>query len=60
MLTADANIKNQQNLTGRTISILVLRAPNNRLTTHLEMLEDLRSALGEISAGEIREIFHSQ
>lgn len=58
MLTADANIKNQQNLTNRRISILVLRAFNNRLATHTEMLDDIHQALTAIQPGEIIEVFH--
>jgi hypothetical protein len=58
LLTADANIKNQQNLSNRKISILILRAYNNRLVTHLEMLEDIHITLSEIMPGEIIEIMH--
>ncbi|NOT48592.1 MAG: DUF5615 family PIN-like protein [Acidobacteria bacterium] len=58
LLTADANIKAQQNLSGRLISVLVLRALNNRLVTHIEMLEDVRSELSKIRKGEVVEIFH--
>ncbi len=38
LLTADANIKTQQNIENRNISILVLRAFNNRLKTHALMI----------------------
>ncbi len=41
MLTTDSNIKAQQNMSNRKIAILVLRAFNNRLKTHIEMLEDI-------------------
>ena len=58
LLTADANIKNQQNLSNRKISILILRAFNNRLTTHAEMIEDIHEALTDIQSGEIIEILH--
>ena len=58
MLTADANIKDQQNLSNRKISILVLRAFNNRLATHIEMIEDVKDALAKIQAGEIIEVLH--
>jgi len=44
LLTADTSIKNQQNLTNRKISVLVLRAFNNRLATHAEMIEDIHEA----------------
>lgn len=58
MLTADSNIKAQQNMTNRTISILVLRAFNNRLKTHIEMIEDAKEILAKIEKGGIIEIFH--
>lgn len=58
LLTADANIKNQQNLTHRKISILILRAFNNRLTTHVEMIEVVEKALSKIQSGEIVEVNH--
>ncbi|MGI8470375.1 MAG: DUF5615 family PIN-like protein [Pyrinomonadaceae bacterium] len=58
LLTADANIKNQQNLSNRKIAILVLRAFNNRLSTHAQMIEDIHKALEEIQSGEIIEVLH--
>ncbi len=58
MLTADANIKTQQNIENRNTSILVLRAFNNRLKTHAEMIEDIHKTLSKIKEGEIIEIFH--
>jgi hypothetical protein len=42
----------------RKISILVLRAFNNRLATHIEMLDEIHKALSEIQIGEIVEVFH--
>jgi predicted nuclease of predicted toxin-antitoxin system len=58
LLTADANIKNQPNLSNRKISILILRAFNNRLTTHAEMINDVHQILTKIQSGEIVEILH--
>ena len=58
LLTADTNIKSQQNLSNRKISILVLRAFNNRLTTHAEMIDDIYEALAKIQSGEIVEVLH--
>jgi hypothetical protein len=58
LLTADSNIKNQQNLSNRKIAILVLRAFNNRLATHAEMIEDINEALSKIQATEIVEVLH--
>ncbi|MBK6724090.1 MAG: DUF5615 family PIN-like protein [Acidobacteria bacterium] len=59
ILTADANIKHQQNFSHRSIAILIMRAFNNRLTTHLEMIDAVQQVLTEIRAGEIRETFHT-
>ncbi len=58
LLTADANIKNQQNLSNRKVSILVLRAFNNRLATHVEMIDDIHETLAKIQSGEIIEVLH--
>ena len=58
LLTADANIKKQQNLTGRTISIVVLRAYNNRLSTHLQMLDKIMNAFELVDSGSITEVIH--
>jgi predicted nuclease of predicted toxin-antitoxin system len=58
MLTADANIRSQQNLSNRGISIIVLRAHNNRLATHLEMLVDIETAISKAGKGDLVEIFH--
>lgn len=58
VVTADSNIKTQQNISGRNISILVLRSFDNRLTTHREMIADAMKALKDITPGEVVEIFH--
>ena len=58
MLTADSNIKAQQNMSNRKIAILVLRAFNNRLATHVTMIDDIHQGLSEIKSGEILEVLH--
>lgn len=60
LLTADTNIKSQQNLSNRRISILVLRTFNNRLTTHVEMIEDIHEALTNIQPSEVIEVLHKE
>lgn len=60
LLTADSNIKSQQNIKNRKISILVLRAFNNRLSTHAEMIEDIHELLANIQSGEIVEVLHRE
>ncbi len=58
LITADSNIKNQQNLSDRRIAILILRAFNNRIATHAEMIDQMNAALTDIRPGQIIEIFH--
>lgn len=58
LLTADSNIKDQQNISDRQIAVLILRALNNRLATHAEMILEIEKVLSEIRPGEIAEIFH--
>lgn len=48
LLTADSNIKHQQNLMRRSISIVVIRASNNRLSTHAKMLPEISEALNDV------------
>lgn len=57
LLTADSNLKHQQNLEGRRIAVIVLRAPNNRLATHTEMIEQVEAVLRKIRPGELIEVF---
>ena len=45
-------------MTNRTNSIVVLRAFNNRLATHIEMLDEVKKVLSNIEKGEIVEVFH--
>jgi hypothetical protein len=58
MLTADKSIKKQQTIAGRSIALLVLRAPNNKLKTHIPMMPEVIQALLAIEAGQVVEIFH--
>ena len=58
LITADTNIRSQQNLTNRKIAILILRAFNNRLTTHVQMIDVLEAALLRIQSGEIVDVLH--
>lgn len=60
LLTADANIRKQQNITGRKIAILILRAFDNRLSTHVETLTEVEQALAKIKPGDILQVFHSR
>ncbi len=59
MFTSDKSIKHQQNLSLHSISIIVLRAPNNVLETHVAMLDEVREILATIQPGQLIEVFHS-
>ena len=56
LLTADSKIKYQQNMTGRKVAIVVLRAPNNRLATHVQMMDDVVDAVSHVKVGEVVEV----
>jgi predicted nuclease of predicted toxin-antitoxin system len=56
LLTNDKNIKFQQNMAGRKISVLVLRANSNRLADLLPLITACHSALDSIRDGQIIEI----
>ena len=58
MLTADKSIRTQQTIVGRSISLIVLRAPDNRRATHLPMMPEVLAALATIQAGEVVEVLH--
>jgi|SRR5277367_3560371 len=55
-LTSDRNIKYQQNMAGRSIAILILRAKSNRLADLLPLMPACAQALLEISPGHIVEV----
>jgi predicted nuclease of predicted toxin-antitoxin system len=56
LLTNDKNIKFQQNMTGRQISVLVLRANSNRLSDLLPLVPACNLALASIRGGQVIEI----
>lgn len=56
LLTSDRNIRHQQNMTGRTISILVLRARSNRMKDLISLLPACAEALKTIQAGHVIEV----
>ncbi len=60
MLTADKNIKAQQKMEGRSIALIVLRAPNNKLKTHISMVSAIEEALLAIQPSEVVEVFHTE
>jgi predicted nuclease of predicted toxin-antitoxin system len=56
LLTSDKNIKFQQNMAGRKISIVILRAKSNRLEDLLLLMPACAEALLSIQGGVVIEI----
>lgn len=56
LLTSDKNMKYQQNLAGRNISILVVRAQSNRVADLLPLLDACIEALQRIQPGQVIEV----
>ncbi len=52
-LTMDKGLQYQQNLTGRRIAILIVRAKSNRLIDLLPHIEECRSIMNSIQPGEV-------
>ena len=56
LLTSDRNIKYQQNMTGRSVSILILRAKSNRMKDLLPLMPSCAEALLSIQPGRLVEV----
>jgi predicted nuclease of predicted toxin-antitoxin system len=56
LLTSDRNIKYQQNMTGRSVSILILRAKSNRMKDLLPLMPACAEALISIQPGRVVEV----
>jgi len=56
LLTSDRNIKYQQNMTGRSVSILILRAKSNRMKDLLPLMPACGEALLSIQPGRVVEV----
>lgn len=56
LLTSDRNIKHQQNMTGRKVSILILCAKSNRLKDLLPLMPACAQALLSIRPGNVVEV----
>jgi hypothetical protein len=59
LVTGDTNVNYQQNFSFRSISVVVLRAYNNKRKTHIEMMPQVNNALLTIQPGEVIEVFHA-
>ena len=60
LITSDKGIKDQQTMKGRSIGVVIIRAPNNRLETHLTMISEVIQILAVIRPGQIIEVFHPE
>src|SRR5882672_3700170 len=56
LLTSDRNIKYQQNMTGRSVSILILRAKSNRMRDLLPLMPACGEALLSVQPGRVVEV----
>jgi len=56
LLTSDRNIKYQQNITGRNISILILRAQSNRMKDLLPLMPACAQALISIRPVQVVDV----
>ena len=56
LLTSDRRIKYQQNMKGRRVSIVVLRAKSNRMKDLLPLMPFCNEALNSVSPGQIMEV----
>jgi hypothetical protein len=56
LLTNDRNIKHQQNISGRNVSILVLCAKSNRIKDLLPLMPACARALISMTPGTVVEI----
>jgi len=56
LLTSDRNIKHQQNMTGRKVSILILCAKSNRMKDLLPLMPACTQALLSIQSGQVVEV----
>ena len=60
LITSDKGIKDQQTMKGRSIGVVIIRAPNNRLETHLAMISQIVQVVAVIQPGHIIEVFHAE
>jgi len=56
LLTSDRNIKYQQNMTGRDVSIVILWAKSNRMKDLLPLMPACTQALLSIQPGQMAEV----
>ena len=60
MITVDRNMQFQQNMTGRTLSVIYLRVPSNDLRTLGEMVGRVQEQLPNLSPGRFYPLVHPE
>ena len=60
LLTGDTSVNYQQNFSFRSISLIVLRAHNNKRKTPIEMMPEVNQVLLTIQPGAVIEVFHKE
>jgi hypothetical protein len=56
LLTVDRNIQYQQNLKGRSLTVVILRGVNNKLETLLPLVPKVEALLSTVLPGEFYEV----
>lgn len=56
LLTADQNLRYEQNLKQAGVAIVVLVAPSNRMSDLVPLMAEARKVLGAIALGEVIEV----
>ncbi len=52
-MTVDKGIKHQQNMAGRTIAVITLRAFDNRIETHAPLMPQVLALLPTVEPGQV-------
>ncbi|MGB3787965.1 MAG: DUF5615 family PIN-like protein [Phormidesmis sp.] len=56
LLTADQNLRYEQNLKQANVAVVVLVAPSNRLSDLVPLMAEARKVLSNIAPGEVIEV----
>ena len=56
LVTVDASLPRQQNISRRSVAVVLLRARGNRLPDLLPLVPNLLRTLDEVQPGEVRDV----
>ena len=56
LLSMDRGLPHQQDLSGRGLRILIIRAPSNRMVHLRPLVDSILKTLAAMSAGQLREV----